>query len=155
MRRWLQLSERSSSKPIIVNMGRVQTITADPETTLWFDDSSTLTVRESLAELRLLLQISLPRSEKKPAVVTVLHPQRAKGKPDLRRPRRDRTVGILTVADPFCADWLPEQRGLETSGSREIYAKETPREYWRNFALNSVRILQRMSLLSVRYNFRR
>jgi hypothetical protein len=37
MCRWLQFTDRSSGKPIIVNMARVQTITADPETTLWFD----------------------------------------------------------------------------------------------------------------------
>jgi len=68
MRRWLQLSENSSGNPVIVNMGRVQTITADPETALWFDDSSILAVRESLDELRQLLQVSPPRSEKKRAV---------------------------------------------------------------------------------------
>lgn len=88
VRRWLQLSEHSSGNPVIVNMGRVQTITADPETALWFDDSSTLTVRESLEELRQLLQVSLPRSEKKRAVVAVLRPRPANRRPGLRRPNR-------------------------------------------------------------------
>jgi hypothetical protein len=88
MRRWLQLSENSSGNPVIVNMSRVQTITADPETALWFDDSSTLTVRESLAELRHLLQVPLPRPEGKPAVVTVLRARRTKTQLDHGRPRR-------------------------------------------------------------------
>ena len=87
MRRWLQLSDHASGKPVIVNVGRVQTITADPETALWFDDSSTLTVRESLDELRQLLQVPLPRSEKKRGVLAVLHPRPANRRPGLKRPR--------------------------------------------------------------------
>ena len=37
-------------------------------------------------------------------------------------------------------DWLPEQGGLEPPVSRETFAKEKPREYWRKFALKSVSI---------------
>ena len=50
---------------------------------------------------------------------------------------------------------MVEQGGLETSVSRETFAKENPREYWRNFASKSVSILQRVSSPSVRYEFRR
>jgi hypothetical protein len=53
------------------------------------------------------------------------------------------------------ADWLAEQGGLETSVSRETFAKENPREYWKNFASKSLSILQRMSSPSVRHEFRR
>ena len=88
MRHWLRLSEHLSGNPVIVNMGRVQMITADPETALWFDDSSILAVRESLDELRQLLQVSPPRSEKKLAVVAVLHPRPANRRPGLGRPSR-------------------------------------------------------------------
>ncbi len=52
---WLQLSENRSGKSIIVNMAQVQMITADSETTLWFEDSATFAVRESLAQIELLL----------------------------------------------------------------------------------------------------
>jgi len=51
-----------------------------------------------------------------------------------------------------CADWVAEQRGLETSVSRETFAKENPREYWKNFASTFLSILQRMSSPSVRYD---
>jgi hypothetical protein len=33
----------------------------------------------------------------------------------------------------YSDDWLPEQGGLETSVSRETFAKENLREYWRTF----------------------
>jgi hypothetical protein len=55
----------------------------------------------------------------------------------------------------FCFDWLLERGGLETSVSRETFAKENPREYWRNFESKPVSILLRMSSPSVRYDFRR
>jgi hypothetical protein len=38
-------------------------------------------------------------------------------------------------------DWVTEQGGLETPVSREIFAKENPREYWRNLASKSVSIV--------------
>jgi len=51
------------------------------------------------------------------------------------------------------ADCVAEQGGLETPVSREIFAKENPREYWRNFASKPVSILQRVSSPSVLYDF--
>ena len=39
------------------------------------------------------------------------------------------------------ADCVAEQGGLETPVSREIFAKENPREYWRNLASKSVSIV--------------
>jgi uncharacterized protein YlzI (FlbEa/FlbD family) len=45
----LQFSEGQSGKSVMVNMALVQMITADPDTTLWFEDSATFAVRESLA----------------------------------------------------------------------------------------------------------
>ena len=53
---WIQLSDGQSGKAIIVNMAQVQMITADPDTTLWFEDSATFAVRESMAQIALLLR---------------------------------------------------------------------------------------------------
>ena len=50
---------------------------------------------------------------------------------------------------------MAERGGFEPSVSRETFAKENLREYWRNFALISASILQRMSSPSIRYEFRR
>jgi uncharacterized protein YlzI (FlbEa/FlbD family) len=55
---WIQLSDGHSGKSIIVNMAQVQMITADPDTTLWFEDSATLAVRESLAQIGVLLRVA-------------------------------------------------------------------------------------------------
>ena len=69
--------------------------------------------------------------------------------------RRGGRPRVSTSGDnAFRCDWLPEQGGLETSVSRETFAKENPRGYWRNFASKSVGILQRVSSPSVRYEFR-
>ena len=57
---WIQLSEGHSGKAIIVNMGLVQMITADPDTTLWFEDSATFAVRESMAQIAVLLRAAGP-----------------------------------------------------------------------------------------------
>ena len=53
---WIKLSDGRSGRSVIVNMAQVQMITADPDTTLWFEDSATYAVRESLAQIGLLLQ---------------------------------------------------------------------------------------------------
>lgn len=53
---WIQLSDRQSGKSIIVNMAQVEMITAEPDTTLWFEDSATFAVRESMAQIALLLR---------------------------------------------------------------------------------------------------
>jgi hypothetical protein len=55
MNRWLVLTECSSGRDVIINMSMVQMVTQDPETTLWFHDSGTVSVRESLGQLELLL----------------------------------------------------------------------------------------------------
>jgi uncharacterized protein YlzI (FlbEa/FlbD family) len=57
---WIQLSDGQSGKSVIVNMAQAQMITANPETTLWFRDSATFAVRESLAQIGLLLRASGP-----------------------------------------------------------------------------------------------
>jgi len=57
---WIKLSDGQSGESVIVNMARVQMITAEPDTTLWFEDSATFTVRESLAQIGLLLQAPGP-----------------------------------------------------------------------------------------------
>jgi hypothetical protein len=44
----------------MVNMTLVQKITADPDTKLWFEDSATFAIRESLAQIGLLLQAGGP-----------------------------------------------------------------------------------------------
>ena len=51
-----QLSDGQPGKCVIVNMAQVQMITANPDTTLWFEDSATFAVRESMAEIALLLR---------------------------------------------------------------------------------------------------
>jgi uncharacterized protein YlzI (FlbEa/FlbD family) len=56
MNGWIKLSDGQSGRSVIVNMAQVQMITADPDTTLWFEDSATYAVRESLAQIGLLLQ---------------------------------------------------------------------------------------------------
>jgi uncharacterized protein YlzI (FlbEa/FlbD family) len=56
----LQFSEGQSGKSVMVNMALVQMITADPDTTLWFEDSATFAVRESLAQIGLLLRAAGP-----------------------------------------------------------------------------------------------
>src|ERR1039457_3474974 len=55
----------------------------------------------------------------------------------------------------FRCDCLAERGGFEPAVSRETFAKENPRDYWRNFASRSVSILQRASSPSVRHEFRR
>jgi hypothetical protein len=40
-------------------------------------------------------------------------------------------------------DSLAEQGGLETSVSREVFPKENPREYWKNFSAKFASIVQR------------
>ncbi len=57
---WLQLSDGQSGKRVIINMALVQMITGEPDTTLWFEDSATYAVRESLGEIELLLQTAGP-----------------------------------------------------------------------------------------------
>jgi len=52
-------------------------------------------------------------------------------------------------------DCLLERGGFEPAVSRETVPKETPHEYWRNFASKSASIPQRVSSPSVRYGFRR
>jgi uncharacterized protein YlzI (FlbEa/FlbD family) len=60
MNGWIQLSEGQSGRSVMVNMALVQMTTADPDTTLWFEDSATFAVRESLAQIGLLLQAGGP-----------------------------------------------------------------------------------------------
>jgi uncharacterized protein YlzI (FlbEa/FlbD family) len=57
---WIKLSDGQSGKSVIVNMAQVQMITADPNTTLWFEDSATFAVRESLEQIGLLLRAAGP-----------------------------------------------------------------------------------------------
>jgi hypothetical protein len=57
---WIQLSDGQSGKRVMVNMALVQMITADPNNTLWFEDSATYAVRESLAQIGLLLRAAGP-----------------------------------------------------------------------------------------------
>ena len=52
---WIKLSDGQSGRSVMVNMAQVQMITADPDTTLWFEDSATCAVRESLDQIGLLL----------------------------------------------------------------------------------------------------
>ena len=57
---WIKLSDGQSGKSVMVNMAQVQMITADPDTTLWFEDSATYAVRESLDQIGLLLRAAGP-----------------------------------------------------------------------------------------------
>ena len=52
---WIKLSDGQSGRSVMVNMAQVQMITADPDTTLWFEDSATYAVRESIDQIGLLL----------------------------------------------------------------------------------------------------
>jgi hypothetical protein len=74
---WLELSESPSGKPVIVNMEFVQMITADATTTLWFDDCTTLAVRESLERMLALLGGSRNRAERKPPSLKIVRPAAA------------------------------------------------------------------------------
>jgi uncharacterized protein YlzI (FlbEa/FlbD family) len=60
MNGWIQVSDGHSGKSLIVNMAQVQMITAEPDTVLWFRDSATFVVRESLAEIEQLLRAAGP-----------------------------------------------------------------------------------------------
>lgn len=57
---WIKLSDGHSGKSVMVNMAQVQMITSDPDTTLWFEDSATYAVRESLDQIGLLLRAAGP-----------------------------------------------------------------------------------------------
>jgi hypothetical protein len=74
---WLELSESPSGQPVIVNMEFVQMITADATTTLWFDDCTTLAVRESLARMLTLLGGSRNCAERKPPPLKIVRPAAA------------------------------------------------------------------------------
>ena len=52
----------------------------------------------------------------------------------------------------FHYDCPLERGGFEPSVSRETFAKENLREYWRNYGSRSVSRFQRMSSLSVRHD---
>ena len=60
MDRWIKLSDGQSGQRVIVNMAQVQMITADPDTTLWFEDSASFAVHESVDQIALLLQAAGP-----------------------------------------------------------------------------------------------
>ena len=50
-----------------------------------------------------------------------------------------RLIEEILRQEPICEDWLLERGGLETPVSREAFRNENSREYWRTFALKSVR----------------
>jgi hypothetical protein len=57
---WIKLYDGQTGKRIIMNMAQVQMITAEPHTTLWFEDSATFALRESLDQIALLLRAAGP-----------------------------------------------------------------------------------------------
>ena len=66
------------------------------------------------------------------------------------------TAGGSTSGDnAFRCACLGEQGRFEPSGSREDFPRENGRKCWRYFASKSASLLQRMSSLSVRRDFRR
>ncbi len=57
---WIKLSDSQSCKSVIANMAQIQMITADPDATLWFEDSATVSARESLAQIGLFPRAAEP-----------------------------------------------------------------------------------------------